>query len=430
MKRLFDKTRRWRLLARATACAGLFATCLLASGPGFAQSLFVNDATVHTMGPQAVLQNADILVRDGRVSEVGFNLPAPADALVIEASGRPVTPGFFAGITQLGLVEIAAEEPLTDSNLAVAILRPEYDVTPGFNPLATAIPVTRIEGYSWSVLEASRPGSIMGGQGRAVLFDGGYASFVGGRLLFIDLGLDAAAAGTSSRAGQWMLLEQAISEAATESAWLPEPVLTLAGRRALAHYLSDALTVFQVDRASDILQVMEFSARHGLHPVISGGAEAWMVADRLAEAGVPVLLDALANLPADFDRLGARLDNAAILHAAGVTIAFAGAGTHQARTLRQVAGNAVANGLPYEAGLLAMTANPAAIFDLGDDIGTLQAGSRADLVIWSGDPLEVTSVAEQVVIGGTPMPMVSRQTLLRDRYLPQDTRRPRAYIKP
>jgi hypothetical protein len=263
-----------------------------------------------------------------------------------------------------------------------------------------------------------------------VLFDGGYASFVGGRLLFIDLGLDAAATGTSSRAGQWMLLEQAISEAATESAWLPEPVLTLAGRRALAHYLSDALTVFQVDRASDILQVLKFSARHGLHPVISGGAEAWMVADRLAEAGVPVLLDALANLPADFDRLGARLDNAAILHAAGVTIAFAGAGTHQARTLRQVAGNAVANGLPYEAGLLAMTANPAAIFDLGDDIGTLQAGSRADLVIWSGDPLEVTSVAEQVVIGGTPMPMVSRQTLLRDRYLPQDTRRPRAYIKP
>ncbi|MGK2926767.1 MAG: amidohydrolase family protein [Lysobacterales bacterium] len=430
MRDLFARSRRWGLLTCATACAGLLAPCLIASAPAFAQSLFVNDATVHTMGPQAVLQNADILVRDGRVSEVGFNLPAPADAVVIEARGRPVTPGFFAGITQLGLVEIAAEEPLTDSNLAVEILRPEYDVTPGFNPLATAIPVTRIEGYSWSVLEASRPGSIMGGQGRAVLLDGGYASFVGDRLLFIDLGLDAAAAGTSSRAGQWMLLEQAIGEAATESAWLPEPVLTLAGRRALAHYLSDAITVFQVDRASDILQVLEFSARHGLHPVISGGAEAWMVADRLAEAGVPVLLDALANLPADFDRLGARLDNAAILHAAGVTIAFAGAGTHQARTLRQVAGNAVANGLPYEAGLLAMTANPAAIFELGDGIGTLQAGSRADLVIWSGDPLEVTSVAEQVVLGGKPMPMVSRQTLLRDRYLPPATRRPRAYIKP
>lgn len=425
MKRVLDKNRRRGLLTCATAFAGL-----LAAGPVSAQSLFVNDATVHTMGPQAVLQNADILVRDGRISEVGFNLPAPADAVVIEANGRPVTPGFFAGITQLGLVEIAAEEPVTDTNLAVEILRPEYDVTPGFNPLATAIPVTRIEGYSWSVLGASRPGSMVGGQGRAVLLDDGHASFVSDRILFIDLGLDAAAEGTSSRAGQWMLLEQAISEATAESPWLPEPVLTLAGRRALADYLSGALTVFQVDRASDILQVLEFAARHGLKPVISGGAEAWMVADRLAEGGVPVLLDALANLPGSFDQLGARLDNAAILHAAGVTIAFAGAGTHQARTLRQVAGNAVANGLPYEAGLLAMTANPAAIFELGDGIGTLQAGSRADLVVWSGDPLEVTSVAEQVVIGGKPVPMVSRQTLLRDRYLPQNPTLPRAYIKP
>lgn len=425
MKRVLDKNRRRGLLTCATAFAGL-----LAAGPVSAQSLFVNDATVHTMGPQAVLQNADILVRDGRISEVGFNLTAPADAVVIEANGRPVTPGFFAGITQLGLVEIAAEEPVTDTNLAVEILRPEYDVTPGFNPLATAIPVTRIEGYSWSVLGASRPGSMVGGQGRAVLLDDGHASFVSDRILFIDLGLDAAAEGTSSRAGQWMLLEQAISEATAESPWLPEPVLTLAGRRALADYLSGALTVFQVDRASDILQVLEFAARHGLKPVISGGAEAWMVADRLAEGGVPVLLDALANLPGSFDQLGARLDNAAILHAAGVTIAFAGAGTHQARTLRQVAGNAVANGLPYEAGLLAMTANPAAIFELGDGIGTLQAGSRADLVVWSGDPLEVTSVAEQVVIGGKPVPMVSRQTLLRDRYLPQNPTLPRAYIKP
>jgi imidazolonepropionase-like amidohydrolase len=155
-----------------------------------------------------------------------------------------------------------------------------------------------------------------------------------------------------------------------------------------------------------------------------------MVADRLAEAGVPVLLDALANLPGTFDQLGARLDNAAILHAAGVTIAFAGAGTHQARKLRQVAGNAVANGLPYEAALIAMTANPAAIFELGDGFGTLEAGSRADLVIWSGDPLEVTSAADQVVIGGKPVRMVSRQTLLRDRYLPQNPTLPRAYIKP
>ncbi len=167
-----------------------------------------------------------------------------------------------------------------------------------------------------------------------------------------------------------------------------------------------------------------------LKPVINGGAEAWMVADRLAEAGVPVLINALENLPGSFDQLGARLDNAAILHAAGVTIAFSGGETHNARKLRQLAGNAVAHGLPYEAGLAAMTVNPALIFELAEGVGVLESGSRADLVLWSDDPLEVTSVAEQVIIEGRLIPMVSRQTLLRDRYLPQNPETPRAYIKP
>jgi imidazolonepropionase-like amidohydrolase len=155
-----------------------------------------------------------------------------------------------------------------------------------------------------------------------------------------------------------------------------------------------------------------------------------MVADQLAEAGIPVLLNALSNLPGSFDMLGARLDNAAILNEAGVTISFHGAGTHQARKLRQLAGNAVANGLPYEAGLAAMTVSPVAIFGLGDKRGSLEADSVADLVIWSGDPLEVTTAADQVIIAGRPVEMVSRQTLLRDRYLPQEAAMPRAYIKP
>jgi imidazolonepropionase-like amidohydrolase len=141
-------------------------------------------------------------------------------------------------------------------------------------------------------------------------------------------------------------------------------------------------------------------------------------------------LNPLLNLPGNFDQLGARLDNAAILYEAGVTISFEYAGSADARTLRYEAGNAVANGLPYEAALAGLTVNPARIFGLGDDTGTLEENSRADLVIWSGDPLEVTSAADQVIINGKAMPMVSRQTLLRDRYLPMKPELPRAYIKP
>ena len=126
----------------------------------------------------------------------------------------------------------------------------------------------------------------------------------------------------------------------------------------------------------------------------------------------------------------ARLDNAAILNEAGVTISFTGTGSHDARKLRQVAGNAVSNGLPYEAGVAAMTVSPVVIFALGDDRGSIEENSVADLVIWSGDPLEVTSAADQVIIEGKRVDMVSRQTLLRERYLPQDPEMPRAYIRP
>lgn len=154
-----------------------------------------------------------------------------------------------------------------------------------------------------------------------------------------------------------------------------------------------------------------------------------MVADELASAGVPVLLDPLLNLPGNFDRLGARLDNAALLHEAGVTVAFSGAGTHNARKQRQAAGNAVANGLPWDAALAALTSAPADIFELKDS-GRIEPGGPADLVVWSGDPLEVTTAADQVIIGGKVIDMVTRQTLLRERYLPEDPDLPRAYIKP
>jgi imidazolonepropionase-like amidohydrolase len=409
-------------------CAALLTGSLVSAGAS-AETLFINDATVHTVSSRGVLQQGDILIRDGRITAIGVGLQAPADANVVEAEGRPVTPGFFAGVTALGLEEVSLEDATVDTGLDVTGLRPEFDVTPAFNPHSSAIPVTRIEGLTWTVLGAKRTGSFLGGQGRAVSLDGGYDSFLGAQVLFIDIGADASEQSSGSRAWQWMQLDQAMQEAEAEISWSPEPILTGAGRSALAGFRAGGHVVFQADRASDILQVLKFAEKNGLRAIISGGAEAWMVADQLAEAGVPVLLDALLNLPKSFDMLGARLDNAAILNAAGVTVAFSSAGTHNARKLRQMAGNAVANGLPFEAGIAAMTLNPATIFGL-EELGTIAEDKAAHLVLWSGDPLEVTTVADQVIINGKQVEMVSRQTLLRDRYLPRDPELPRAYLKP
>jgi hypothetical protein len=412
----------------------LLACTLAIPAQGWCDALFINDATVHTMGPRTVLQDTDILVRDGRVHSLGIDLEPPIDAVVIEADGRPVTPGLFAGITAHGLVEISMVEDTADDAAEVILdkpaMRPEFDVTAAYNPVSGPIAVTRIEGLTWAMLGAGQSSSLIGGQGRAVRFDGGWSSFAGEPVLYLSVGGAGSEQSGGSRAAKWMLLEQALAEAGSELSWLPSPLLTPAGREALAGFLETGLVVFGADRASDIVQVLAFSEKHGLNAAISGGAEAWMVADELAAAGVPVLLDPLANLPSNFDRLGARLDNAALLNEAGVNVVFSGAGTHNARKQRQAAGNAVANGLPWDAALAALTAVPADIFGLDGGAGRIEPGSPADLVLWSGDPLEVTTWAEQVIVGGKPVDMVSRQTLLRDRYLESGTEMPRAYVKP
>jgi hypothetical protein len=159
---------------------------------------------------------------------------------------------------------------------------------------------------------------------------------------------------------------------------------------------------------------------------LAGGAEAWMVAEQLARDDVPVVLDPLVNLPNRFETLGATDQNAARLHAAGVRIAFATGDSHNARNLRQAAGNAVARGLPWDAALAAVTANGPRFFGV-DDGGTIAAGRVADLVIWDGDPFEVTSHPTQVFINGVAVPMRSRHTELRDRYLLRERTLPHAY---
>lgn len=409
----------------------LIAAALLCCQPlASAQTLLIREASVHTMTAAGVQAQQDVLLRDGRIAAIGRGLDAPAGAEVIAAAGRPLTPALFAGITALGLNEVNMVMPSVDSGatqIGSPEMRPEFTVIPAYNPHSSLIPITRIEGFGFSVLGATAAGSIIGGQGRAVLLDGGYDSFVGEPLLFVALGEGASELAGGSRAAQWMLLEQAVGESRSAPRAGDDALLTREGRAAMKQFLRNGTIVFSVNRASDIRQVLKFAEHHGFKAVIEGGAEAWMVADEIAAAGIPVLLDPLQNLPANFDLLGARLDNAALLQAAGVTIGFSGAGTHHARKQRQVAGVAAANGLEHSAALAALTVNPARIFGLPG--GRVEVGAPADLVLWSGDPLEVSESADQVILGGKLQSMESRQTRLRDRYLARDPALPRAYLR-
>ena len=394
-----------------------------------AQDLLIRDARIHTMDAQDRVIDGGVLVRDGVIQRVAADLEAPEGVAVIDATGRPLTPAFFAGITATGLADVGAVADSVDSRLRelyTGLMHPEFDVRVAFNPHSAVVPVTRIEGFGFVLLTADAGDRSLAGSGGLVRLDGGYDSFEGGRVVFIDLTGASADAVGGSRAAHWMLLRQAFAELDEDDAE-DLRLITRAGQEALHEARDDGTFVFRVHRASDILQVLRFAREEQLNAVIQGGREAWIVADELAAAGVPVALNALDNLPADFDSLGARLDNAALLHAAGVPVMFTEGRAPDARKVRQLAGNAVANGLPAQAALAGLTRVPAEAF--GAQPRVIARGARADLVIWSGDPLEVTTAADQVVLGGIPDSMISRQTRLRDRYFVPPAALGRAYTE-
>jgi len=408
-----------------TAAAGLL---VLSASHAFAQDLLVRNATVHTATAQGSLKGADVLVRDGRVAAIGRGLAA-GNATVVEADGRALTPALFGGITGIGIEEVSGEGSTVDASLSLGgsdaarmTVRPEFDVTLAYNPASALVPVARVEGIGYTLLHAgaTRGGSIVAGQGGTVRLDGGIDP-LGPKVLFVALGSENAGLTGDSRAAQWMLLDQLVDEARGRIA--PDSrhsLLTPAGRATLKRFVDgDGLWMVEVDRAADIVQLLRWADRHGVRVAISGGAEAWAVAPQLAAAKVAVFVDPLANLPGSFDSLGASMENAARLHAAGVRVGFSQSGdaSHNARKVRQLAGNAVANGLPWEAGLAGVTSVPAQVLGVAGQLGSIAPGMRADLVLWNGDPLEVNATADQVWLDGRAMPMRSRQTELRDRYL-------------
>jgi hypothetical protein len=427
-----DHSLRCRSLTRVTFALAL---CLIAS-TAFAQNILIRNATVHTAGAQGTLQNTDVLVQGGNIAAIGRGLSAKG-VDVIDAAGKPLTPTLFGGVTAIGLDEVSAEDPTNDQSLGLGqgkqmVVRPEFDVTLAYNPASVLVPIARVEGIGFALLGAdtANGGSIIAGQGAVVRLDGS-ADPAGPKILFIQMGSDGASLSGGTRASQWMLLDQFIDEVRGRiPAASPMAMLTPAGRDTLARYLNGGGRVMVgVHRAADIRQLLRWSQRHGVRIAIQGGAEAWMLGPQLAAAKVPVFVDPLANLPASFDEIGATLENAARLRAAGVQVGFSqnDKASHNARKIRQSAGNAVANGLPWEDGLAGLTRVPADALGVGDRLGTIAVGKRADLVLWTGDPLDVSTVASRVWFDGLAIPMRSRQTELRDRYLRAAGDLPRAY---
>ena len=350
-------------------------------------------------------------------------------AAVVDGTGMVLTPGFIDTANAFGLVEISAEAPTVDSDAGgLEPVRASFMALDAYNPWSSLAGVARSGGVTGSVVVPS--GGIVAGLGGFVhLPEGAPTAHVVEPAAVMAFHLDEWSADYAggARGTVFGLLRDLVADAAFLQAHrveydrgqMRELAAGAADLDAIHRVVSgEVRALVHVNRAADIRTLLELSADWAQPPVIVGGAEAWAVAALLAERGATVVLNPLMNLPSSFDMLGARDDNAALLVAAGVPVAFASSDTHNARTVRQLAGNAVRAGLPYQAAIAGLTVEAAATAGVHDRFGRLQVGHVADLVLWTGDPLEFSSGVHAMWIQGEQQSLAHRQQALFERYRP------------
>jgi imidazolonepropionase-like amidohydrolase len=369
-----------------------------------------------------------IVIRGDRIVAVGANVTAPPGARVIDAGGKSVTPGLIDSGIQTGIVEIpvsaegTADENTTDTRVSAA-----FNVVDSFNGNSAVIPVTRVEGITRALITPGGTGNVFLGQGAVMDFSGAQVPGSVTRapaVMVALLGEQGAGVAGGSRATAILRIREMLQDAQDYA--INHVAFNAAQRRpysrsrldldALQPLLKRQVPLaIQANRASDLLAAIRLADEFKVRLVLMGAAEGWMVADQLARAHVPVVVKPLTDIPS-FDSLAATLENPARLARAGVSLALASFDTQNSRNLRQEAGNAIANGMDRDAALRAVTLTPAQLWDVADRVGSIEAGKDADLVIWSGDPFELTAGAERVFIKGVEVSRDTRQRALLNKY--------------
>lgn len=410
--------------ARRALLAAMLTTAALVAPPAAAETLAITGATIY-VSPDRKLEDATLVVTDGKITAIGAGVAIPASARRIDATGKVVTAGLIESACQLGLVEVELEPAGGDGRFGTAPtpIHAAFRATDSFDPRSVAIPVARTGGVTSAI--AGPTGGLLSGQSAWMsLADAARPAAPVAAPAAMNAALGALAIGNGSRGHAIELLREALDDAAQyqakRGAYDRNQSRKLAAERldleALLPVLSGRLPlVITAHAESDLRAALALAKERRLRLIIAGGAEAWRLADELAAARVPVILDPTANLP-ELMAADVRDDNAALLAKAGVQVAISTLGeASSVRTLRQLAGVAVAHGLRWDQALAAVTSVPAAIFGQPAR-GLLTRGGPADLVIWSGDPLELGSRAELVLIGGVPQSMQTHQTRLLERY--------------
>ncbi len=449
----------------------LAAAALSFAAPALAQPVAITNGRVVIGDGSAPIDGGTVVIDNGRVVAAGANVAVPAGATVVDARGRWVTPGIVAGFSRIGLVEVDAVNATNDVSAANSPFSAALDVAPAINPQAAAIAVNRAAGITRAVVAPGVSRSIFAGQGALIDLGADMEPITRRRLFqYVELGEEGASQAGGSRVSAHVLLRNALREAGelrtpiasggARNARQPVPpedveenpyVVTGNERRddvLLTRFDAAALIpvvrgqqylLVHVERAADILQALQLKREFpNLRLVLLGATEGWRVAEQIRAAGVPVIANALVDLPASFEQLASTQSNVGRMRAAGVQVGIGLINDDEARQIRvlpQHAGNLVAitrvpghTGLSWDEAFAAISSRPAEAFGLGGEIGSLRPGRRADVVVWSGDPLELSSAVEAVWIDGVSQSLENRQTRLRDRYRePVEGTLPNAY---
>jgi imidazolonepropionase-like amidohydrolase len=407
------------------------AATAIVSSPVAAQTVAITGAKVYPVS-SAPIENATVLMRDGKIVAVGANVTIPADAQRIDAAGKWVTPGLVNAATQIGVNEVGQVRDTRDDaargkdNIAAA-----FSIWDGINSNSVLIAPARREGVT-TVAVLPSGGQLVSGQAAMLNLVEGMPSDMVIRApiaMLAEIG-QTDAAGVGARGELIVRLRELIEDtrafmrnrAAYERAETRDYAASRLDLQAMIPVVEGKLPLLiAADKATDIDAALHFAKDNNLKIIIGGGAEAWMVADKLAAAKVPVLTGAMNNIPGSFEQLNSRQENPSLLRRAGVQVVLIGNGggdeeVFNVRNIKQEAGNAVAYGMSWDDALRAVTLAPAEVFGVTDRVGSLQPGRDANVVIWSGDPFEFSTVVEHVFVRGREYTAPDRQQLLTERY--------------
>ena len=431
--------------------ASLFLAALLLSGsalPAYAGDasaqlpsgdFAVTNATVAIGDGSAPIPGGTVLVRGGKIVAAGKSVSVPTGVPVIDGTGKWVTPGLVTAMTDLGLLGVGAVDESNDSYANTARFSAGLDVSLAIDPDAPPVAVSRASGITRAGVAPAAANAIFAGQGAVIdLAENGPGISQPRAFQLVELGERGADLAGGSRVAAQALLRNALREARDLAQRKPvkagddapgQPVdalLTRVDAAALIPVVTGTQPLFvHVERAADIRGVLalgkEFPA---LRLVLVGAGEGWRVAREIAAAKVPVLASALADLPGSFETLAATQSNVGRMTAAGVKVALGGFyDLDQPRYAPQFAGNLVglsrvsgASGLSWGQALASITSIPAEILGEGAVFGSLKPGLSGDVVIWDGDPLEVSSAPVTIYVDGKLQPLVNHQSRLRQRY--------------